>query len=111
MRAGLKVTLVTCDKCGDEQLWSQETVTDICESCNSYLVRKTISPEDLTKIKKVANGDSAIVFSDYEVYSLLPNDLRKIRVTQRAEKKKRLAARGPSYKAVGHRKAKLRFGF
>ncbi len=109
MRAGLKVTLVTCDRCGDEQLWSQETVTDVCESCDSYLVRKTISPDELQRVKKAA-GEAGIVFSDYEVYSLLPNDLRKIRVEQRSEKKKRLANR-VSYKPVGKRKAKLRLSY
>ena len=107
MRSGLKITLVTCDKCGEEQLWSQETVTGQCESCDGFLVRKTISGEHLLRVKKITNGDNTIVFSDYEVYSLQPVDMRRIRIKQRAEKKKRLSKK-TSYKAVGKRKAKLR---
>ncbi len=86
MREGLKVFVVTCDKCGEKQIWNDDRVANDCDSCDSLLVKKTISDLDLKKVKSYPEAAS-ITFSDYQVYSIYPEDVERIREHNRAVKR------------------------
>jgi hypothetical protein len=97
VKEGLKVFVVTCDKCGDKQIWNADRVAHQCDSCESLLVKKTISDADLKQVKSYPDS-ATITFSDYNVYSVYPEDVEKMyaekREIKRAEFAKKKASLG-----------------
>lgn len=89
----MKVFVVSCDSCGEKQIWGEERVVNGCNSCESTLVKKTISGEDLTRVKQLS-PDTAITYSDYQVYSIFPEDVERIRAENRAAKKAAFQKKG-----------------
>ncbi len=86
MKEGLKVFVVACEKCGDKQIWDADRVAHPCDSCETLLVKKTISDADLKQVKSYPDSAS-IAFSNYNVYSVYPEDVEKMYLEKRAVKK------------------------
>ncbi|MBI5228620.1 hypothetical protein HY991_00810 [Candidatus Micrarchaeota archaeon] len=98
---GLKIILVTCGSCGTKQLWNYETKAEVCPSCESTMVLKTVSNKDLQSIKeqicKARNGNlrngnglkrngSSLSYSDYLIYKITANEVESIKNQRRMEK-------------------------
>lgn len=87
MDDGLKVIVVTCNSCGNKMLWNYETKAHECNNCDCTVVLKTISEKDLQPIKKKANGNINISYSDYTIHKLSVSDVEKIKNEKNLEKK------------------------
>src|SRR3989344_4277274 len=70
----VKLYVVNCGGCNAKQVWDSSFKHKNCDECNSTVVLKTASPEELKYIKTQIGG-SPIRFSNYLVYSLGVEDV------------------------------------
>ncbi len=76
MNDSIKVFVVKCGSCSAKQVWDASQKHKVCNDCNSTVVLKTASPEDLKSVK-AQTGHSSLTFSNYFVYSLSPEDVEE----------------------------------
>ena len=100
MDSGVKLFVVTCDKCGGRQVWTPNTDANDCLGCESVIIKKTADPADVKQIK-FRYKDRELSYSDYEVYTVFPSDIEMVRNANRAKKaaafKKKLQNRTSVY--------------
>ncbi len=87
MNDSIKVYVVNCGGCNNKQVWDSSYRYKVCDECNSTVVLKTASPEDL-KIVKSTNGKGPLRFSNYFVYSLNVEDVEEAVAIKRERQKK-----------------------
>jgi hypothetical protein len=83
--SGLKLFIVTCDKCGGRQVWVPDVTDNDCLGCEAVLIKKTISGEDMKTVKTRYKGRE-LSYSDYEVYTVFPSDIEMVRDANRTKK-------------------------
>lgn len=100
MDSGIKLFIVTCDKCGGKQVWTPDTTFNPCMGCEAVIVKKTVSGPEMKDIK-AKNKGREIAYSDYQVYTIFPCDIESVREENRKKKveafKKKLANRTSVY--------------
>ena len=85
MDVGVKLFVVTCDKCGGKQVWTPDTSSNPCLGCEAVIVKKTIADPDM-KLVKTRFKEKELSYSDYEVYTIFPSDIDMVRATNRVKK-------------------------
>lgn len=85
MDVGVKLFVVTCDKCGGKQVWTPDTTNNPCLGCESVIVKKTIDSPAVKAIKAVHKARE-LSYSDYEVYTIFPSDIDIVRGINRTKK-------------------------
>ncbi|MEK6954746.1 MAG: hypothetical protein AABX01_07070 [Candidatus Micrarchaeota archaeon] len=83
MNETVKLFIVNCGGCNAKQVWEASMKYKPCEECNSTVVLKTASPEDLKHVKTQV-GVNPIRFSNYLVYSLGVEDVEEAIAIKRA---------------------------
>jgi hypothetical protein len=83
--SGIKLFIVTCDKCGGKQVWTPETTANPCLGCECVIVKKTVSGPDMKEVK-ARHKDRELAYSDYEVYTIFPCDIDMVREHNRKKK-------------------------
>ncbi len=74
MNDSVKLYLVTCSNCKNRQVWDSATPFKVCNECDSAVVLRTASTEQLQAAKKQA-AELPLAFSTYLVYTLSPEDV------------------------------------
>ncbi|MFH1750839.1 MAG: hypothetical protein ABH863_04120 [Candidatus Micrarchaeota archaeon] len=87
MNDSVKLYIVNCGGCNSKQVWDSGMKFRPCAECNSTVVLKTASPEDLLEVK-AAVGPSVIRFSNYFVYSFGVEDVEEAVAIKRERVKK-----------------------
>lgn len=88
MNESIKLFIVNCGGCNSKQVWESSMKYRPCDECNSTVVLKTASPDDLKTVKAQV-GTSPIRFSNYLVYSLGVEDV-EVAVNLKRERVKQL---------------------
>lgn len=98
-RETVKAIVVRCGNCGEKQLWEESMTWRQCTSCGSMVVLKTISQTDLDMardaMKKALRElgqpepkSVTVAYSDYTTYVLGIEDIERLKLLAREEKKK-----------------------
>ena len=74
MNESVKLYLVTCSNCKNRQVWDAATPYKVCNECDSAVVLRTASTEQLQAAKTQA-AEYPLAFSTYLVYTLGPEDV------------------------------------
>ncbi|MFH1107043.1 MAG: hypothetical protein V1787_04045 [Candidatus Micrarchaeota archaeon] len=77
MNESIKLYVVSCGTCKTKQVWDSQTSYRLCNECDSAVVLRTASSEQLKAAKGELGNDANLVFSSYFVYSLGPEDVEK----------------------------------
>ncbi len=88
MNDSVKLFLVTCGSCKNRQVWDSSTNYRICNECDSAVVLRTASYEQLQQVKTQVQGQP-LTFSQYLVYTLGPEDV-DFAVTEKKRRQKQL---------------------
>ncbi|MFH0971438.1 MAG: hypothetical protein V1835_02615, partial [Candidatus Micrarchaeota archaeon] len=86
MNESIKVLVVMCGSCNARQVWDSQMKHKVCGECSSNVVLKTASPEDLKGVKARV-GKAQLIFSNYLVYSLSPEDVEQAIAIKRDRQK------------------------
>ena len=78
MSDAVKLFVVTCGECDDKLIWDSATKYKECGSCSSTVMLRTSSPEEIKVVKKSLDSSSRLVFSNYMVYSVFPDEVERI---------------------------------
>ncbi len=108
MDSGLKLFVITCDKCGGRQVWTPNTTSNDCLGCESVLIKKTISGMEMNGVKHQHKGRD-LSYSDYEVYTIFPSDVTMVRAENRKKKIADFKDKLAKKKAAGYQPAKARY--
>ena len=74
MNESVKLYLVTCSNCKNRQVWDSGTPYKVCNECDSAVVLRTASNDQLRAAKEQAS-QYPLAFSTYLVYTLGPEDI------------------------------------
>jgi hypothetical protein len=87
MNESIKVYIVKCGSCNSKQVWDATMKHKVCYECNSNVVLKTASPQELKAVKDTV-GNVPLTFSNYLVYSLGPEDIEQAVVLKKERQNK-----------------------
>ncbi|MFH1442947.1 MAG: hypothetical protein ABIG96_02840 [Candidatus Micrarchaeota archaeon] len=90
MNESIKVFIVKCGSCNSKQVWDASMKHKVCGECNTNVVLKTVSTEELKGVKARV-GSAQLTFSNYLVYSLGPEDVEEA-VAKRKERQLKMKA-------------------
>ncbi|MFH1200439.1 MAG: hypothetical protein V1708_05205, partial [Candidatus Micrarchaeota archaeon] len=80
----IKLFVVSCGNCKTKQVWDDGTIYRSCNECDSAVVLRTASAEDLKSVKTELGAGKNLVFSNYFVYSLGPEDVERAAMERKA---------------------------
>ncbi len=83
MNDSIKLFVVSCGNCNTKQVWDSSTIYRQCNECESAVVLRTASPDQLKEVKSELGNGASLVFSNYLVYSLGPDDVEKAAVERK----------------------------
>ncbi|MBI5225185.1 hypothetical protein HY989_04915 [Candidatus Micrarchaeota archaeon] len=87
MNDSIKLYVVKCGSCNSKQVWDNSIKHKVCAECNSHVVMKTASPEELKGVKATI-GNVPLTFSNYWVYSFSPEDVEEAVIIRKDRQKK-----------------------
>lgn len=79
----IKLYVVSCGNCKAKQVWDASTYFKVCNECDATVVLRTASPDQLKEVKAELGDGSTLVFSNYFVYSLGPEDVEKAAIERK----------------------------
>ncbi len=74
----VKIFVVECGECKNKYVWPSSDSAGVCNECNSGLVLKTISDEQLKQAKDEMLADRNVVYSNYNVHILSVQDVERM---------------------------------
>mgnify|MGYP001562905422 FL=1 len=87
MNDSIKLYVVRCGSCNSKQVWDNSIKHKVCGECNSHVVMKTASTEELRGVKATI-GNVPLTFSNYWVYSFSPEDVEEAVIIRKDRQKK-----------------------